>query len=99
MNLPGEFAAVWSMRLNTTEAAGSASPFFETKTRPVVVAAHRVLLSAVVRSRAATFPPERVPKLALVSVTGPSLAQSPQTTVKSPKNSLQCERNEATDCA
>jgi hypothetical protein len=50
-----------SIRVNVTPVAGSALAFFETKTRPVVVAAQRVELSLRARSTAATKPPARVP--------------------------------------
>jgi hypothetical protein len=49
------------MRVNDTVVAGSAFAFFETKTRPRSVAAHRVDGSLRARSMAATVPPSRVP--------------------------------------
>src|SRR6266540_1135322 len=91
----GSFAASGSSRVNATDAAGSASAFFEMKTRPVEVAAQRVDVSVVARSTATTVPPARSPNAALVSRVPPSGCQSPQTTVKSPVHSLQCARNSA----
>src|SRR6202035_6039284 len=74
-----------AMRVKVTDVDGLASAFFETKTRPVVVAAHSVELSAMVRSVAATTPPARVPSAAAVRSPGwlgpagpPSATQSPQ---------------------
>src|SRR5512132_259081 len=67
-----------SSRVQVTALAGSASTFFEMKTRPVVVAAHAVDVSAAVRSIAAVAPPARVPHAAFVSGVGPRRAQSPQ---------------------
>src|SRR5947207_838933 len=79
-----------SIRFHVTADAGSASTFFEMKTRPLVVAAHDVEVSPAVRSIAAMLPPERSPQVALVSRTAPSSAQSPQVTAKSPVHVLQC---------
>ena len=70
--------------------------FFEMNTRPVVVAAHAVDVSAVVRSTAETahgiggVGQARSPQKAAVSRFGPVSAQSPQTTEKSPNHVLQC---------
>src|SRR6266545_2843416 len=50
----GSFAASGSSRVNATDAAGSASAFFEMKTRPVEVAAQRVDVSVVARSTPTT---------------------------------------------
>src|SRR6476469_7714328 len=86
----GEFGADKSHRVNVTVLAGSASAFFEMKTRPVVVDAHSVELSAVVRLIQPMAPPLRVPRLAEVNETPSSGTQSPHCTVKSPVNSLQC---------
>jgi len=61
MNRFGAFVARLSMRLKTTALAGSASVFFETNKRPVLVAAHSVEESFVARARATTSPPGRVP--------------------------------------
>src|SRR6266852_5324274 len=94
----GLFAASVSIRARATEEAGSASAFLRTKTRPGEVAAHSVELSLGVRAIAATpLPPARVgPKPAPVNCpeapSVPSGAQSPQGTVKEPKNSLQFAR-------
>src|SRR5829696_951548 len=68
-------------RAPATIATGSASTFFDTNTRPVVVAAHAVDVSALVRSTAAIAPPARSPQATFVSVVGPSRAQSPHATV------------------
>ena len=59
MNRPGLFAASESMRVYVTDPA-AALEFFETKRRPVVVAAHSVPVSLGARSIAPTLPPERV---------------------------------------
>ena len=83
------------MRVNTTEAFGSASALCEMKTRPVLVAAHNVVLSAAVLCTAATAPPAKVPSACAVSEVAPIVTQSPHCTVKSPVNSLQCLRNAA----
>ena len=64
--------------------------FFEMNTRPVVVAAHDVDVSATVRSTADVAPPERSPQKADVSRFGPVSAQSPHWTLKSPNHVLQC---------
>jgi len=85
----GSIVVSSSSRVHVTEAAGSASTFFEMNTRPVVVAAQAEDASATVRSIAATAPPARSPQAALVSRTAPSSAQSPHTTVKSPVQVLQ----------
>ena len=77
-----------SSRVQVTAAAGSASTFFVTKTRPVVVAAQPVDVSAFVRSIATTAGPARLPQAALVSGTAPSGAQSPQA-AESPVDLLQ----------
>src|SRR5918993_2624888 len=71
---------------------GSAFTFFVMKTRPVLVAAHALDVSAVVRSIAATLPPARLPQAAAVKRTGPSSAQSPHVMSgrKSPVHVLQC---------
>ena len=45
-----------SSRVQVTALAGSAATFFEMKTRPTVVAAHAVDVSAVVRSIAPVAP-------------------------------------------
>src|SRR6266487_5731786 len=66
-----------SRRVHETALAGSWSTFFEMKTRPLVVAAHTVEVSAFVRSIAATAPPDRVPHAASVNGVGPRRAQSP----------------------
>ena len=76
-NRPGMVAESSSRRVHETALAGSASTFFEMKTRPVVVAAHALDVSAVVRSIAAMLPPARLPQAAFVSRVGPSSAQSP----------------------
>ena len=59
MNLPGLFAASESSRVYVTLPAVASSAFFEIKTRPVVVAAHRVAVSELPRATAATLPPVR----------------------------------------
>src|SRR6266508_3856954 len=105
----GSFAASVSSRVNVTEVAGSASAFFEMKTRPVVVAAHSVDVSPGARSTATTLPPARsepyghvgVASAALEHVSrpaadeSPSACQSPHCTLKSPVQRLQCVRNSA----
>ena len=53
IGLPGEFAASVSNRVNVTALAGSASAFFEMKTRPRGVAAQSVELLPPARSTAA----------------------------------------------
>src|SRR5215207_2162120 len=93
-----------SIRLQVTEVAtrlipisgsgpisttGSASTFFETKTRPVDVAAQAVDVSSFVRSTAARLPPARSPQAASVNRTLPSSAQSPHCALKLPVHSLQ----------
>src|SRR5438034_4008176 len=101
---PGEFAASVSSRVNVTALAGSASAFFETKTRPKVVAAHSVLLSLGARDTQPTRPPLRTfpygqPTFDVEHVSRPpefglpSFTQSPHVYVggKSPVNSLQCD--------
>ena len=65
------------MRVHATDDAGSAPTFFETKSRPVVVAAHAVTVSAGVRSIALTAPPERSPRSLVVSDELPARTQSP----------------------
>src|SRR5919198_959433 len=92
----GLFGASESSRVNVTEAAGSASAFFEMKTRPLDVAAQSVELSPPPLSTATTSPPSRPPKVADVSNGPPGGCQSPHWTVKSPVHSLQCCRNSAT---
>ena len=81
MNRFGSTADDESRRSQTTEAAGSLA-LLEKKTRPVVVAAQSVPVSAVLRSIAATLPPERSPHVAEVSrVDGtplPIFTKSPQ---------------------
>src|ERR1700682_267176 len=67
MNRPGLFAAVLSIRCQMTAEAEIASELSEMNTRPVPVAAHRVLVSVGVRSIAATALPARVPQAAEVS--------------------------------
>src|ERR687898_1789724 len=79
-----------SSRVHVTAEAGSALMFLEMKTRPVVVAAQPVDASAVDRSIAETAGPALSPHAASVRRTAPSSAQSPQTTVKSPVQVLQC---------
>jgi hypothetical protein len=56
---PGLFAASESSRVYVT-LVFVVSAFLEIKTRPVVVAAHKVAVSELARPSAATFPPERV---------------------------------------
>src|SRR6266404_8097700 len=87
---PGEFAASVSSLVNVTALAGSASAFFEMKTRPRGVAAQRVELSLVARLTQLIWPPARVPRELVVSDRPSSVTQSPHCTVKSPVNSLQC---------
>src|SRR5690242_2795604 len=89
---PGEFAASVSMRVNATEAGFAAFAFFETNTRPVVVAAHSVDASLVERWSQPTFPPARVPAAVPVS-DGPTGTQSPHVVPGEnvPVNSLQFE--------
>src|SRR5262245_65417702 len=65
-----------SSRVHVTELAGSASAFFEMKTRPVVVAAQAVEVSPVVRSIAAAAGPARSPQNAEVNGFAPSFSQS-----------------------
>ena len=77
-NRPGEVAESSSSRVQETLDAGSASTSFVMKTRPVVVAAHSVDVSAVVRAIAAIAGPARSPQKASVSGFGPSRSQSPQ---------------------
>src|SRR6266480_7355271 len=85
----GAAAESSSRRVQETALAGSWSTFVEMKTRPLVVAAHAVEVSAFVRSIAATAPPERVPHAASVNGVGPRRAQSPQTAARVPNHSLQ----------
>src|SRR6266545_1547181 len=66
-----------SSRVHKTALAGSASTFFEMKTRPTVVAAQALDVSAGVRSMEAVAPPARSPKAASSSGVGPSRSQSP----------------------
>src|SRR5436853_3839219 len=87
---PGALAASVSSRVNVTALAGFASAFFEMKTRPVVVAAHSVELSLVVRLIQPMDPPLRLPRLDEVNEAPSRGCQSPHTTLKSPLNSLQC---------
>src|SRR5262245_34013891 len=88
-----------SMRVKTTAVSGSASPFLETKTRPVEVAAQIVDVSPTARSTAATVPPIlSLPNPALLSApavlrNGPSRTQSPHAAVKVPVHSLQVALN------
>jgi hypothetical protein len=56
----GELPASESSRVNVTAVAGSAFAFFEMNTRPVVVAAHSVVLSPGARETQLTLPPARV---------------------------------------
>ena len=53
-NRPGAAVDVLSIRVNDTLPASAASAFFDTKTRPVAVAAQSVELSPVVRATATT---------------------------------------------
>src|SRR6476620_4084232 len=99
----GEVGSSESSRVNVTALAGSASAFFETKRRPVVVAAQTVELSAVVRLIQPTEPPLRVAPYVHVFVVvvahvsrpfvdaSPSWIQSPQRVANVPVNSLQTE--------
>src|SRR6266545_2979721 len=67
-------ARILSIRVSVTAEAGSASAFFEMKSRPPVVPAHSVLLSLEAREIHESVPP----------VDAPSGSQSPHWTVKSP---------------
>src|SRR5687768_204496 len=78
-----------SRRVQLTAAGSLASTLFVRNSRPVVVAAHADVVLALVRSIAATAPPERVPQNAAVSRFGPSSAQSPHTASKVPVHVLQ----------
>src|SRR5918994_6039534 len=84
----GSFGGIRGLR----STVGSAFTFFVMKTRPVLVAAHAVNVSAVVLSTAATLPPARSPQAEAVKRTGPSSAQSPHVMLgwKSPVHVLQC---------
>ena len=86
----GELASSVSSLVNVTALAGSASAFFEIKSRPVWVEAQRVEVSLFVRLIQPTAPPLRVPRVDEVSVAPSRNSQSPHCTVKSPVNSLQC---------
>src|SRR6266511_528187 len=66
-----------SSRVHKTALAGSASTFFEMKTRPTVVAAQALDVSAGVRSMEAVAPPARSPQAASLSGVAPSRSQSP----------------------
>src|SRR4051812_39695667 len=66
-NRCGSLAASESIRVNEAAAALTASAFLDTKTRPVLVAAHSVDVSLVARSVAAIVPPARSPNAALIS--------------------------------
>src|SRR6185369_5589164 len=80
MKRPGLMVPNVSSRVNVTKPA-AASAFFETKSRPVVVAAHNVPVSLGARSIAATFPPDRLPSdeaVRLVAPLGPIRTKSPQ---------------------
>src|SRR2546425_8879046 len=87
------------MRVNVTAVAGSAFAFFETKTRPVLVAAHRVEASLRARTTAATVPPVRDPYAGAFNFPSspglPSFTQSPHVTLagKVPVHSLQKSRS------
>src|SRR5438046_1747693 len=97
----GEVASSESSRVNVTALAGSASPFFEMNSRPVVVEAHNVEVSLFVRLIQPTAPPLRVAPYVHVFVVvvahvsrpfvdaSPSCTQSPHCIVKSPVNRLQ----------
>src|SRR5689334_9848021 len=77
---PGSFDASVSMRVHVT-LPGAASAFFETNTRPVPVATHKVLVSPGARSIAATKAPARSPYEAAVrsvAPAGPMRTKSPQ---------------------
>ena len=86
----GSIVVSSSSRVHDTALAGSAPTFFVMKTRPVDVPAQADDESALVRSTAATLPPARSPQKAAVSRLGPSSAQSPHWTAKSPVHELQC---------
>src|SRR5438552_9938570 len=88
-----------SIRVSTTSFGFAAFALCETKTRPSVVLAHRVPLSAVERCTQLTRPPRRVPaanvgewlKLELSPYCAPPIVtQSPHCAAKSPVRSLQC---------
>src|ERR671932_816521 len=87
--------------MNVTALAGSASAFFETKMRPVDVAAHSVDVSPVARSTATSEPPAfDAPYVVDVSRPAdaalPSFTQSPQSPSGSgPVHVLQTCRNVA----
>src|SRR5512140_2088356 len=83
------------MRVHATALAGSASTFFDTNTRAVLVAAHALDVSATVRAIHDIAPPERSPRAEDVSRGFAICSQSPQITVKSPYHSLQCVRKVA----
>src|SRR5688572_12495277 len=86
----GETGLSSSRRVQVTAPAGSAPTFLVTKTRPVVVAAHAVVLSAVVRSTAATAPPAlSAPCPAPFRATASIFTQSPHGRSKAPVHSLQ----------
>src|SRR6476646_7956520 len=87
---PGEFAARPSMRVNDTAPGDAAFAFFDTNTRPVVVAAHSVEESVAERCSQPTLPPARVPAAVPVS-DAPTGTQSPHVVpgAKAPVNSLQ----------
>src|SRR5438132_13327525 len=86
----GEFVSSESSRVKVTALAGVASAFFEMNSRPVVVEAHKVELSAEVRLTQLMAPPLRAPREDGVSVAPSRSSQSPHGAVKSPVNSLQC---------
>jgi hypothetical protein len=66
MNRFGSFAASASIRVNATALYGSASAFFETNSRPALVAAHSVDVSFA-RATREMLPPARSPQPAAVS--------------------------------
>src|SRR5437763_17213692 len=90
MNRFGAVGAKLSMRLKTTALGGSALTFFDTDTRPWLVAAHRVDESLEARCNATTSPPLLSAPEKLEARAAPSGRQSPPVTAKSPVQSLQC---------
>ena len=67
------------------------------KTRPLIVAAHRVDVSCSARSTIETDTAGPVAPAAALSGVVPSGSQSPHVTWKSPVHSLHCSRNSSSD--
>src|SRR5687767_10467776 len=89
MNRFGAASESPSIRVHSTDEAGSASALVEMNNLPVVVAAHATLVFLVLRSIAEIAPPARSPHDASVSHTSPSSSQSPQVSSNVPVQELQ----------